>query len=164
MLLLGATYKGCPHKFGNFWDPSLPCPGLSTFRWPRPPFSSVRADTRLALFETLQLENNSHRRVKKLIILFENNIKNIRMKTIFEMMPLHCVPYILYCIQAEWKFYIQTYCQIIWVNFTNVVAIIIFPSGHPHLANHTLSPCPHLSTSGWHPSPLMCAHSLWMAP
>ena len=48
------------------------------------------------------------------------------MKTIFEMMSLHCVPYILYWIQAEWKFYIQTYCQIIWVNFTNMVAIIFF--------------------------------------
>ena len=60
------------------------------------------------------------------------------MKTIFEMMSLHCVPYILYWIQAEWKFYIQTYCQIIWVNFTNIVAIIFFPSGRPHLANHSL--------------------------
>ena len=46
------------------------------------------------------------------------------------------IPYILYWIQAEWKFYIQTYCQIIWVKFTNMVAII--PRGHPHLANHTL--------------------------
>ena len=58
------------------------------------------------------------------------------MKTIFEMMSLHCIPYILYWIQAEWKFYIQTYCQIIWVHFTNMVAIIFFWSGRPHLANH----------------------------
>ena len=48
------------------------------------------------------------------------------MKTIFEMMSLHCVPYILYWIQAEWKFCIQTYCQIILVNFANMVAIIFF--------------------------------------
>ena len=133
MLLLGVIHKGCPHKFGNFWDPSLPCLGLSTFRWPRPHFPSVRADTKLALFETLRLENNSHWRVKKLIILFENNV---RMKNIFEMMSFHCVPHILYWIQAEWKFYIQTYRQIIWVNFTNVVAIIFFQSGRPHLAKH----------------------------
>ena len=69
------------------------------------------------------------------------------MKTIFEMMSLHCVPYILYWIQAEWKFYIQTYCQIIWVNFTNMVAIIFFPSGRQHLANHPPPPvriCPLL--------------------
>ena len=61
-------------------------------------------------------------------------------------MSLHCVPYILYWIQAEWKFYIRTYCQIIWVNFTNMAAIIFFPSGCPHLANHPPYPCPHLST------------------
>ena len=42
-------------------------------------------------------------------------------------MSLHCVQYILYWIQAEWKFYIQRYCQIIWVNFTNTVAVIFFP-------------------------------------
>ena len=102
-------------------SPIQACPHLVD--QPPPP---VRVDTRLALFETLQLVNNSHWRVKKLIILFENNIKNIRMKTIFEMMSLHCVPYILYWIQAEWKFYIHTYCQIIWVNFTNMVDIFFF--------------------------------------
>ena len=42
--------------------------------------------------------------------------------------------YILYWIEAKWKFYIQTYCQIIWVNFINMEAIIFFPSGRPHLA------------------------------
>ena len=46
--------------------------------------------------------------------------------TIFEMMSLHCVPYILYGKQAEWKFYIQAYFQIIWINFTKMVAIIFF--------------------------------------
>ena len=51
----------------EFLRPPSPCPGLSTFGWPPPP--PVRADTRLALFETLQLVNNSHWRVKKLIIL-----------------------------------------------------------------------------------------------
>ena len=138
-LPLGVIHKGCPHKFRNFWNP--PPPPVQAF-WltttPNP--SLVRADTRLALFEALQLVNNSYLRVKKLIILFENNVKNIRMKTISEMMSLRCVPYILYWIQAEWKFYIQTYCQIIWVNFTNMVAIIFFPSGRPHLANHPPPP------------------------
>ena len=33
---------------------------------------------------------------ENLIILFENNVKIIRMKTIFEIMSLHCVPYFLY--------------------------------------------------------------------
>ena len=131
---LGVIHKGCPHKFGNFWNPPPPVQAFWLTTTSNP--SLVRANTRLALFETLQLVNNSYLRVKKLIILFENNVKNIRMKTIFEMMSLHCVPYILYWIQAEWKFYIQTYCQIIWVNFTNMVAIIFFPSGRPHLANH----------------------------
>ena len=139
--------------------PVQACPRLVDH--PPPP---VRADTRLALFETLQLVNNSHWRVKKLIILFENNVKNIRMKTIFEMMSLHCVPYILYWIQAEWKFYMRTCRQIIWVNFTNMVAKIFFPGGRPHLANQPCSPCPHLSTFAWSPSPLMCGHPLWMAP
>ena len=90
---------------------------------------------------------------KKLIILFENNVKKIQMKTIFEMMSWHCVPYILYWIQAYWKFYL-----------TNMVAIIFFQSGRPHLANHPSSPCPFLSTFAWPPSPLMCGHPLWMAP
>ena len=145
----------------EFLGPPSPCPGLSTLSWPPPPLP-VRADTRLALFETLQLVNNSHWRVKKLIILFENNIKNIWMKTVFEM-SIHCVPYILYWIQAEWKFYIQTYCQIIWVNFTNMVATFFFPSGRPHLANHLLplSAFVHFCLT---PSPLMCGHPLWMAP
>ena len=83
----------------------------------------------------------------------------------WRQMSLHCVAYILYWMQAEWKFYIQTYCQIIWVNFTNMVAIIFFPSGHPHLADHPHpSPCLHLSTFIWPPSPLMCGHPLWMTP
>ena len=165
-LVIGVIHKGCPHKFVNFWDTPSLCPGLSTFGRPPPPPSSpsppVRADTRLALFETLQLVNNSHWRVKKLIILFENNIKNIWMKTVFEM-SIHCVPYILYWIQAEWKFYIQTYCQIIWVNFTNMVVTFFFPSGRPHLANHLLplSAFVHFCLT---PSPLMCGHPLWMAP
>ena len=143
----------------EFLPPTSPCPSLSTFGWSRPP--PVRADTRLALFETLQLKNNSHWRVKKLIILFENNV---RMKTIFEMMSFHCVPHILYWIQAEWKFYIQTYRQIIWVNFTNMVAIIFFQSGRPHLAKPPL-PLPlsafvHFCLTS---TPLMCTHPLWMA-
>ena len=145
----------------EFLPPTSPCPSLSTFGWSRPP--PVRADTRLALFETLQLKNNSHWRVKKLIILFENNV---RMKTIFEMMSFHCVPHILYWIQAEWKFYIQTYRQIIWVNFTNMVAIIFFQSGRPHLANHPPSPvriCPLLPDL--HPpnvqTPFMDGPSSW---
>ena len=64
------------------------------------------------------------------------------MKTIFKMMSLHCVPYILYWIQAEWKFYIQRYCQIIWVKFTNMVTIIFFASECPNLANHLPLPLP----------------------
>ena len=62
-MLKGVIHKGCPHKFGSFWDtpppPTLPpvqaCPHLIDH--PTPP---VRADTSLALFETLQLVNNSH--------------------------------------------------------------------------------------------------------
>ena len=55
------------------------------------------------------------------------------------MMLLNCVPYILYWIQAQWKSYVQTYFQIIWVIFTNMVAMIFFPSGGLHLVNHPLS-------------------------
>ena len=44
-----------------------------------------------------------------------------------------------------------------------MVALIFFPSGPPHLANHPPSPCPHLSNFDWPPSPLMCGHPLWMA-
>ena len=101
-----------------------------------------------------------------MIILFENNVKNIRMKTILEMMSLHCVPYILYWIQAERKFHIQTYCQIISVNFTNMVAIIFFKAD-VHIWLTIPSPCPHLSTFAWSlspPPPLMCGHPLWMGP
>ena len=91
-------------NLGIFGTPPPPvqiCPHLVDHPLPLP---TVRVDTMLALFETLQLGNNSHWRVKKLIILFENSIKNIRVKTIIEMMSLHCIPYIPYWIQAEWKF------------------------------------------------------------
>ena len=151
--VLGVIHKGCPHKFGNFWDPLPLTRPVHIWLTTLPPPPSVRAGTRLAFFETLQLVNNSHWRVKKLIILFENNVKKIQMKTIFEMMSWHCVPYILYWIQAYWKFYL-----------TNMVAIIFFQSGRPHLANHPSSPCPFLSTFAWPPSPLMCGHPLWMVP
>ena len=96
---------------------------------------------------------------KKLIILFENNVKNIQMKTIFEMMSLHCVPYILYWIQADWKFYIQTYCQIIWVNFANMVTIIFFQADVHIWLTPPLPPVPHFCLT---PSPLTCGHPLWM--
>ena len=141
--------------FGTPPPPAQACP-----HWLTTPTPPVRGDRRLALFKTSQLVNNSHWSVKKLIILFENNAKNIRMKTIFEMMSLHCVPYILYWIQAEWKLYIQTYCQIIWVNF----ASIFFPSGLLHLANHPhpLSAFVHFCMTRL--TPLMCGHPLWMAP
>ena len=51
----------------EFLGPPFPCLGLSKFGWQPPP--PVCADTRLALFEALQLVNNSHWRAKKLIIL-----------------------------------------------------------------------------------------------
>ena len=50
-ICLGVIHKGCPDKFGNFWDPPPPfqaCAHLVD----HPP---ARADTRLALFEILQL-------------------------------------------------------------------------------------------------------------
>ena len=68
------------------------------------------------------------------------------MKTIFEMMSLHCVPYIPYWIQAEWKFYMQTYYQIM-SEFHKYGSYNFFPSGRPHLANHPPPPvriCPLL--------------------
>ena len=52
----------------EFLGPPSPSPGLSTFGWPNPSPCPC-GHTRLALFETLQLVNNSHWRVKKLIIL-----------------------------------------------------------------------------------------------
>ena len=119
--------------------PSSPCPGMSGFGWPPPsPYPcGYKAGIiwNIATWEQFTLKGK-----KNLIILLENNVKNIRMKTIFEMMSLHCVPYILYWIQAEWKFHIQTYCQIIWVNYTSMVAIIFFPSGRPHFANRPPRP------------------------
>ena len=94
----------------------------------------------MLLFEKYVFQFSVNRILLQLF-LFENNLKSIRMKTIFEMMSLHCVPYILYWIQAEWKFYIQTYCQIIWINFTNMVAIIFFQADvHIWL---TTPPTPH---------------------
>ena len=122
LFAVGSSKKDFHTNLEIFGKLPSPFPGL--FKFGCSPTHPVRLDTRLALFETLQLVNNSHWRVKKLIILFENNLKNIRMKTI--LMSLHCVPYILHWIQAEWKFYIQTNCKIIWVNFTNTIAIIFF--------------------------------------
>ena len=142
--IFGVIHKECPHKFGNFWDPPPPvqaCPHLVDHPRPSPCLCihKVRIIWNIRTCEqfTLNGKKTDH------FVL-----KNIWMKTIFEMMSLHCVPFILYWIQAEWKFYIQTYCQIIRVNFTNMVAIIFFPRGHPHLANHPL-PWLHLSTFSW---------------
>ena len=166
-LVIGVIHKGCPHKFGNFWDTPSLCPGLSTFGRPPPPpllpLSPCPCGHKAGIIWNIAACEQFTLKGKKLIILFENNVKNIQMKTIFKMMSLHCVPCILYWIQAEWKFYIQTYCQIIWVNFTNMVATFFFPSGRPHLANHLLplSAFVHFCLT---PSPLMCGHPLWMAP
>ena len=58
---MGSSIKDVRTNLGIFGLPSA-CPGLSTFGQPPPPPlpPPVRADTRLALFETLQLVNNSH--------------------------------------------------------------------------------------------------------
>ena len=61
-------HKGCPHKFENFRDPHPPVHAYLHI-WFTTPSPTVRADTRLALFETLQLVNNSYGRVNKGIIL-----------------------------------------------------------------------------------------------
>ena len=118
----------------------------------------------MLLFEKCVFQFSVNRILLQLFLL-ENNLKSIRMKKLFEMMSLHCVPYILYWIQAEWKLYIQTYCQIIWVYFTNMVAIIFFHTD-VHIWLTTLSPCLHLSTFFPTPSPLplMFRHPLWMGP
>ena len=109
-MLKGVIHKGCPHKFGSFWDPPpppSPCPGLSTFDWP--PHSPCTCGHKFGIIWNIATCEQFTLKGKKLISLYENNVKNIRMKTIFKMMSLHCVPYILYWIRAEWKFYIQTY-------------------------------------------------------
>ena len=59
----GSSIKDFRTNLGIFGTPPYACPGLSAFGWPPPP--PARADTRLALFETLQLVSNSHWRVKK---------------------------------------------------------------------------------------------------
>ena len=55
---IGVIHKGCPHKFRNFWGSPPPVQASPHFVDHLPP--PVHADTRLALFETLQLVNNSH--------------------------------------------------------------------------------------------------------
>ena len=55
------------------------------------------------------------------------------MKTIFEMMALYCVWYIFIEYKQNENFiYRHT------TNFANMVAIIFFSSGSPHLVNHPL--------------------------
>ena len=137
-----------------------PFPGLSTFGWPYtslcPCGHKAGIIWNIATCEQCTLKGKRTNFVVNQILLqlflFENKVKNIRMKTIFEMNSLHYVPYIFYWVHAEWKFYIQTNCQIIRVNFTNMVAKFFFPSGRPHFANHPLFYCPHLSTFTWPPS------------
>ena len=92
------------------------------------------------------------------------------MKTIFEMMSLHCVPYIPYWMNTG-RMKIYTYCQIIYIlsnylsKFHKYGSYNFFPSGRPQLANHTLP----LSAFVYFclnplPPPLICRHPLWMAP
>ena len=100
----GSSIKDVCTNLGTFGTPLLLSRSVHIWLTTPYPLPTVRVSTMLALFETLQLVDNSHWRVKKLIILFENSIKNIRVKTIFEMMSLHCIPYSPYWIQAEWKF------------------------------------------------------------
>ena len=51
----------------------------------------------------------------------------------------------------------------IWVNFTNMVAIIFFQAD-VHIWLTAPSPCLDFSTFAWPPSPLMCQLPLCMAP
>ena len=111
--------------------------------------SLVRAEAGLALFETLQLVKNSHWRVKNLTILildvhkcvflldnFDNSTPKDGVDHEVNVTHRHDIGMTWHDTQA-WH-YIQTYYQIIWVHFTTIVAIIFFPSGRPHLANHPI--------------------------
>ena len=50
---------------------------------------------KMLLFEKYVFQFSVNR-ILLYLFLFENSAKNIRMKAIFEMMSLHCVPYIIY--------------------------------------------------------------------
>ena len=166
---LGVIHKGCPHRFGYFWDPPSPSSGLSTFGWP-PPAPSSPCPCRhkagiiwnIATCEQFTLKGKNwsfwYWMYTRVFLLdnFDNSIPKDGVDHEVNVTHRHDWPnknfYILYWIQAEWKFYIQAYCQIIWVNFTNIVPIIFFLSGRPHFANHpSPSPCPHLPTFAWPP-------------
>ena len=67
----GVIRKGCQHKFGNSPPPPTTCPDLSILGWPPTLALSVRTQE----WHYLKDVNNSQWRVKKLIVLFESNVK-----------------------------------------------------------------------------------------
>ena len=118
------------------WDPPSPCPGLFTLSWPPPP--PVRANTRLVLFETLQLVNNLHRRAKTTDHSVwkqrkkhsnQDNIRNdvITLRSIHSLLNISRMKILYTDILPN---YLSKFHKYGSYNF--------FPSGRPHFANHPL--------------------------
>ena len=167
----------------QIWE-FLGCPPLPLHAQTSPnlvdhPCLSVHVDKRL----TLQLMNNSHGRVKKpnsdtactcvfLLDNFNNSIpkdgddheENVTQawlaKPKIQVFQNHYLEQekILFFSPCSIKFYIQTYCQIIWVNL-NMVAIIFQTNIVIWLT--TPSSCPHLSNFAWPPPPTLCVDILY---
>ena len=148
----GSSIKDVRINLGIFGTPPYACPGLSAFGWPPP--HPARVDTRLALFETLQLVNNSHWRVKKT----DHSDTGCTHVCSYYTTSINCIPKdgiasVPKSLSGKSK--LSKFHKYGRYNF--------FPSGRPHLGNQ---PLPLLTFVHFCliPLPPMCGHPLWMAP
>ena len=153
---LGVIHKGFLHKFGTFWDPRPPvqtCPHLlDPLLLPLPLFVQT-----LALFETLQLVNNSHWRVKK------TDHSDTGCTHVCSYYTTSIIAFQKMGLQVFQNHYLEKEKILFtWVNFTNMVDIIFFQAD-VHIWVTNPSPCSHLSTFAWSPSP-QCADILYGWP
>ena len=151
----GSSIKDVRINLGIFGTPPYACPDLSAFGWPPP--HPARVDTRLALFETLQLVNNSHWRVKK------TDHSDTGCTHVCSYYTTSIIAFQKMGLQVFQNHYLEKEKILFtWVNFTNMVDIIFFQAD-VHIWVTNPSPCSHLSTFAWSPSP-QCADILYGWP
>ena len=191
IICLGIIHKGCPHKFGNFWEPLALSRPFHIWLTTLPLPLSVRTQGWHYL-KHCNLWTIYTERYKNLIILilnvhtsvfvldnFGNSIPKDGVDHEVNVTHRHdwpnkntSVPKSLsrkrkdFIFQPLW-YQMKILNTAMLLNFLSKFkygSYNFFPSGRPHLANHHPFPSPHLSTFAWPPSPLMCGHPLWMAP
>ena len=164
LLRIGVIHRGYPYKFGNFWDP-LPLSRSVQIRLTTPSPCPCGQKAGI-IWNIASCEQFTLKSKKNLIILFENNIKNIRMKTIFKMMSLHCVPYIPYWMNTSTIKILYTDILSNYLSKFHEYGSYNFFQADLHIWLTTPLPLSAIVHFCLTPSlsPLICGHPLWIAP